>query len=234
MALKRFYREASVEPVDGRITVALDGRPVRTPQRKLLHLPTGTLAEAIAAEWDAQEETVKPDTMPMTQFASTAIDRVSEQRAAVIDEVAAYGSTDLLCYRAEGPPALVARQAKAWQPLLDWAARRFDVNLNVTEGVIIVEQPPAALAALRTVLADQDAFGLAALHNLTAGLGSVVLALAIEQQEIAAEDAWQASILDELWQSEKWGRDEDAERRRAGLRDSILSGARFLSLLRGG
>jgi len=233
MALKRFYREASVVRVDGRITVTLDGRTVRTPLRKPLDIPTEPLAAAIAAEWDAQEEIIEPASMPMTQFASTAIDRVAERRDAVIDEVVAYGGTDLLCYRADGPAELVARQAKTWQPLLDWAAKRFGVALVATEGVIAIEQPSEALVALRDVLAERDAFGLAGLHNLTTGLGSVVLALAVEQQEMGAESAWQASILDETWQAEKWGQDEEEEQRRAALRDNVLSASRFLSLLRG-
>lgn len=233
MALKRFYRETAVERVDGRIAVTLDGRPVRTPLRRLLVLPTEPLAEAIAAEWDAQGETVKPDTMPMTQFASTAIDRVSDRRGAVVDQVAGYGGSDLLCYRAEGPAELVARQAKSWQPLLDWAARHLGAGLTVTEGVMAVEQPPEALSALRAAVAAQDDFGLVALHDLTTALGSVVLALAVERREIAAEGAWRASIIDELWQAEKWGRDEEAEQRRARLRESVLVAARFLALLRG-
>lgn len=233
MVLKRFYRVASAERTGAGITVVLDGRPVRTPLRKPLHLPTQTLAAAIAAEWEAQGETIEPATMPMTQFASTAIDRVMDRREAVIDEVAAYGDTDLLCYRADGPAELVARQAKTWQPLLDWAAMRFGIALAATEGVIAIEQPSEALATLRGVLAERDAFGLAGLHNLTTGLGSVVLALAVEQQEIDPEAAWQASILDEIWQAEQWGRDEEAENRRAALRDNVLSAAHFLSLLRG-
>jgi len=233
MALKRFYREASVVRADGRTTVALDGRTVRTPLRKPLDVPTEPLAAAIAAEWDAQEETIVPATMPMTQFASTAIDRVADRRDAVIDEVVDYGGTDLLCYRAAGPAELVARQAKTWQPPLDWAAKRFGVTLVATEGVIAIDQPPEALAALRGVLAERDAFGLAGLHNLTTALGSVVLALAVEQLAIDAEAAWQASILDETWQAEKWGQDEPEERRRAALRENVLSAARFLSLLRG-
>lgn len=232
MALKRFYRETAVGRVEGRFAVTLDGRPVRTPLRRPLHLPTGTLAEAIAAEWEAQTAEVKPDTMPMTQLASTAIDRVSDRRAAVIDDIAGYACTDLLCYRAAAPSELVARQVKAWQPHLDWAALRFDASLVVTESVVAVEQPPAALSALRAAVAAQDEFGLAALYDLTAALGSVVLALAVEQQEIDAEAAWEVSILDEVWQAERWGQDTEAEERRANLRSSILSSAHFLSLLR--
>jgi chaperone required for assembly of F1-ATPase len=231
MSLKRFYRETAAGRIDGRITVTLDGRPVRTPLHKPLHLPTEALADAIAAEWDAQVDAVKPDTMPLTQFASTAIDRVSERRDGVIDDIAGYGRTDLLCYRAEAPPALVARQAKTWQPLLDWAAQRFDATLIVTEGVMAIEQPPAALAALRAAVAAQDEFRLAALHDLTAALGSVVLALAVEQQKIDSEAAWDASILDELWQAEQWGQDRDAEERRDHLRLAVFAAARFLSLL---
>jgi len=196
-------------------------------------LPSEALAEAIAAEWGGQAETIKPETMPMTQFASTAIDRVSGRRDEVIEEIAAYGGSDLLCYRAEGPADLVARQAEAWQPLLDWAAARLGADLAVTEGVIAVSQTPEALSALRMAVAAQDEFGLAALHNLTTTLGSVVLALAVARREIDAEAAWQASIVDELWQAEKWGQDAEAELRRAGLRENVLTAARFLALLRG-
>ena len=179
MALKRFYRQVAVESGDAGHGVTLDGRPVRTPAKAPLLLPTRALAEAIAAEWDAQQDEIEPRTMPMMQLASTAIDRVTPRRDAVITEIASYAETDLLCYRADGPIGLVTRQATQWQPVLDWAAGTYDAPLSVTEGVMPVPQSPAAVAALRAAVADCDAFELAAVYMLTVASGSLVLALAV-------------------------------------------------------
>ena len=231
MAMKRFYREVSVASGEAGYGVALDGRRVRTPSKAPLDLPTRALAEAVAAEWDAQDGEIKPHTMPMMQLASTAIDRVRPRRDAVIGEIASYAETDLLCYRADGPVGLATRQATEWQPMLDWAAGRFDAPLEVTEGVMPVAQPRGAVAALRAAVAECDEFILAALCNLTIASGSLVLALAVRDSAMDPESACDVSQLDEEWQASEWGRDPAAESRRNRARAEILSAARFLALL---
>jgi chaperone required for assembly of F1-ATPase len=231
MAIKRFYNEVAVENGASGYGVTLDGRPVRTPSKEALTLPTRKLAEAVAAEWAAQEGEIKPQTMPMMQLVSTAIDRVRPRRDAVIGEIASYAETDLLCYRADGPTGLVARQASEWQPVLDWAAGQYDALLSVTEGVMPVAQPRAAVAALRAAVAECDEFALAALYNLTIASGSLVLALAVRDSAVEPESACDASQLDEEWQASEWGHDPVAESRRERARGEILSAARFLALL---
>lgn len=225
--MKRVYDSAAVTEAEGGWGISLDGRPLRTP----LVLPTQALAEAIAAEWNAQGESVEPATMPLTRLASTARDRVASQREAVIDEIAAYGASDLLCYRAEHPQALVQRQAEAWQPLLDWAARRYDAPLAVTSGVLPVAQAPQSLAALRAAVADYDSFALAVLHAATHASGSLILALALATGHLDAAAMAEVSQLDETYQAEKWGQDAEAEERLAGLRAQLRDAERFLGLL---
>lgn len=231
MAIKRFYREVAVTSGARGHAVSLDGRPLRTPMRAPLDLPTRALAEAVAAEWAAQKSEIEPQTMPMTQLASTAIDRVRPRRDAVIAEIASYAETDLLCYRADRPSGLVARQAAEWQPVLDWAAGQYDALLTVTAGVMPVPQPRAAVTALRAAVAECDEFVLAALHNLTVSSGSLVLALAVRDSALDPESACDASQLDEEWQASEWGRDPVAESRRERARAEILTAARFLALL---
>ncbi len=232
MALKRFYKVCAVETTDDGHAVTLDGRSIRTPGKAVLTLPSKPLADVVAAEWDAQGDEVETDSMPMMQLASTAVDRVAPRRDAVVDDIAAYGRTDLLCYRAEHPAALVERQATVWQPLLDWAALRYDAPLMVTGGVIPVDQPENSLAAVRAAVAESDDYGLSGLYSLTAACGSVVLALAVREEEIEAETAVAASQLDEVWQAEQWGRDPEADSRRERLRTDIHAAARYLALLR--
>jgi chaperone required for assembly of F1-ATPase len=233
MAVKRFYKNVAVERGEGGYAVTLDGKGVRTPSKAALTLPSRALADAVAAEWEAQAGEIKPQTMPMTQLASTAIDRVMPRRDAVIAEIASYGETDLLCYRADGPTGLVVRQATQWQPMLDWAADTYDAPLAVTEGVMPTPQPPAALAALRAAVAGCDDFSLAALYTLTVASSSLVLALAVRDSALDPDAACDASHLDEEWQAAEWGRDPAAESRRERNRKEILSAAAFLALLQG-
>ena len=233
MAFKRFYKDAGVTAAGGGYGVTLDGRAIRTPARLNLTLPTRPLADAVAGEWIAQGDEVEPETMPMMRLASTAIDRVAPQRNGVIDEIAGYARTDLLCYRADTPESLVARQAAIWQPLLDWAALELDAALAVTSGVIPIDQPEDAVAALRSAVAENDEFALAGLHGLTTVTGSLVVALAVRDGRVTVEDACAASFLDEEWQAEVWGRDLEAEARRARLREDIGAVGRFLALLKG-
>ena len=231
---RRFYKQAAaIETDDGAHGVALDGRPVRTPGGAQLAVPAPRLAHAIAGEWQAQGETIDPPSMPIMRLAATAIDRIGHQRDAVVTQTAAYGGTDLLCYRAAEPPALVARQAEIWQPLLDWAAEEYGARLAVVNGVTPVAQDADALAAFARAVESHDDFRLAALSRITASCGSLVVALAVTARRLNADEAVAASQLDEDWQAEKWGRDAEAEARRETLAAEIAAAALFLDLLDG-
>jgi chaperone required for assembly of F1-ATPase len=229
--LKRVYQKAEHRPADDGWGIALDGRPMRTPGRNPLVLPSEALAAAIAAEWEAQRQEIKPVTMPLFRLAATAIDRTATQRDLVVKEVANYAGTDLVCYRAARPPALTARQEAVWQPLIDWAAARYDAALAVTAGIVPTRQSLTALRALAAVVAAQDDFRLTALRALTAACGSLVIALALMEGRIDAEEAFGASQLDETFQIEIWGEDADAATRREALAADIRSAARLLELL---
>ena len=201
--MRRFYKEVTVE--DG--AVLLDGRAVKTPARASLVLPTSTLAEAVAAEWRAQGEEIDPRAMPLTGLSNAAIDRVMPDPAAFARPLAAYAESDLLCYRADAPAELVARQADAWDPLLDWARTRFDVHFTITSGIVHAAQPPATIARLGEALMARDPFGLAAMAPIVTIGGSLVVALALAEDAIDADRAFDVTHLDELWQAERWGED---------------------------
>lgn len=207
----RFWKTATVRREDAGLSVALDDRPLRTPAGALLVVPTEPLAAAIAAEWNAVEAEIDPARLPNTRMANSAIDRVGPQHAAVVETVAAYGGTDLICYRADRPEALAARQAAGWDPWLAWADRVVGAPLATATGVMHVPQPPASLAALRAAVAAEDAFGLVALHDLATLSGSLVLGLAVRRDALAPEQAWALSRIDEAWQAEQWGIDSEAE-----------------------
>lgn len=230
--MKRFYEQAEVAEHPEGFAVTLDGRPVMSPARTRLVVPSRILAEAIADEWAAQEETIQPQEMMMTRLAATAADRVSPARPEVVATVAGYAASDLVCYRAEAPAELVARQEAVWQPLLDWLAKAHGAALVVTEGVIPVAQPEAALAACRRAVEAHDDHALAALATATEATGSLVIALALSARRLDAAGAWEASQVDETWQSEQWGGDHEAAERRAAIRADIEHSARFLDLLR--
>lgn len=227
---KRFWKQAQAEACEGGFTVRLDGRPVRTPAKAPLTLPTLAMAKAVALEWDAQEELVDPRTMPVTRGANAAIDKVRTQRAEVIALLSEYGDSDLLCYRAAGPDGLIKRQAEGWDPMLDWAAETLSARLFVGEGVMHVTQSPEVLQRLETEVAAFDDFALAAVHDLISISGSLVLALAITKGAITVEDAWLLSRIDEHWQIEQWGADEEAAVTEATKRDAFLDAARFYRL----
>jgi chaperone required for assembly of F1-ATPase len=230
-AKKRFWKEATVAETSGGLSVLLDGRPIMTPSRQLLALPSAGLAQAIADEWAQQEDLLRPATMPMTRFANTALERVAPEFEAVAEIVTAYGETDLLCYRANGPDELVRRQAAAWDPVLDWASSRYGARLVCTQGVVPVDQAQEALARLGHEVRGVSAWHLTALHELVSLTGSLVLGLAIVEKARSPEEAWVLSRVDEEWQFAQWGRDAEAdaaaERRRAEFEEA----ARFLSLL---
>jgi chaperone required for assembly of F1-ATPase len=230
--LKRVYKIVAVETVEGGHQVTLDGKPLRTPARAPLVCACRGLIEGIAGEWDAQTGEIVPDNMPLMQLASTAIDRVGPQRDRVAGDIAAYAATDLVCYRAESPAELVARQQQIWQPLVDWARLEFDAPLAVTAGVMPRPQPAEALHALRAAIDSFDHLGLTALQALTVASGSLVIALAVVKGRIDADAAWAASQLDETYQIEKWGEDAEAAKRRQALLRDIRNAARFLDLVR--
>ncbi|XDA98845.1 ATP12 family protein [Sulfitobacter sp. LCG007] len=209
-AAKRFWQSASVTEAQGGFGIALDGRPVRTPAKRVLVAPTKALAERIAAEWEAQEGVIDPISMPFTRTANAAIDKVAPQHEAVADLLADYGDSDLLCYRAEGPDALVHRQSEAWDPLLDWAAETLGARLRTRVGVMHEAQDPDVLAGLRARVHALTPFELAAFHDLVSLSGSLILGFAAARDVAPAEALWKISRLDEIWQSEQWGEDADA------------------------
>ena len=206
---KRFYNRAEAVETDGGHGIALDGKPVRTPAGKPLAVPNAALAGTLAEEWAAQEETIDRETMPLTRLACTALDLVPERRADIVSEVAAYAETDLVCYRTEEPPALAQRQTAAWQPLVAWAAQRYGAHLAVTTSITPLAQAPEALEVLRSAVAAHDDFALAGLSLATRSFGSLVIALALHEARLGAEEAADASLIDERYQLDRWG--EDAE-----------------------
>lgn len=228
---KRFWKAAGVAELDGGYGVTLDGRTLRSPAKAILSVPSRALADALAAEWDAQEDVVDPRSMPLTRTANSAIDKVRIQRAEVADILADYGGTDLLCYRAEGPEPLVARQAEVWDPLLDWAAQTLNAPLNVGAGVMHLAQPDASLKSLHERVHALDHWQLAAFHDLVALSGSLVIGFAACESPWSREDLWQASRLDELWQIEQWGPDEEAAEVAALKAAAFADAARFYDLL---
>jgi chaperone required for assembly of F1-ATPase len=232
-AARRFWTEAAVKETEGGHAVALDGRPVRTPARVPLVLPSRALAEAVAQEWQDQPETIDPLAMPLTRAANSAIDRVAPARAAVIAMLADYGETDLLCYRAEAPGTLADRQAAGWDPMLDWAAQALGARLVCGAGVMHVAQPEASLRALRAALEPLGAFELTGLHDLVTLSGSLILGLAAERRAQAPQRLWELSRIDETWQAEQWGEDAEAAAAAEDRRRSFLRAARFIALARG-
>ena len=233
---RRFYGTVSVVPAadapGGGYGIALDGRGVRTPAGAPLVVPGEALARALAAEWEAQDGDIRPDTMPLTRLAGTAVDRIGPAREAVVAQARAYAATDLLCYRAESPADLVARQEADWQPLLDWAAETYGARLVVTTGVTPVEQPPSAVDALAAAVAALDDLELTAVAAAVAACGSLVVALALAAGRIDAERAFAVSQLDETHQMERWGEDAEAVARRRHVRADIEAVAKFIALAR--
>lgn len=235
---KRFYKTATASPADGAVQgsgyrVRLDGRPIRTPGGRPLILPTQAVAEAIAEEWQRQTDRIDVAAMAFTRLAATAVDRVAEGRAGVIEMLLSYAGADALCYRAEEPLDLVLRQQQRWQPLLDWAAESLGARLVVTLGILPVAQPEPALAALRRVLDAMNTWELTALAVIAQACGSLVLALALARGRIQPAEAFALSQLDESYQIERWGEDAEAARRRTALHDDIRDAWRFMLLARG-
>ena len=231
--VKRLYEAASVRRAAGGFVVILDGRPALTPVGAPLALPARALAEAVAAEWAARDDEIRPPTMPLTALANSAIDGVVPDRPGAVEHAVKYAATDLLCYRAGNPPELAARQHGEWQPLLDWAEETHGAALAVTAGIAPIDQPAAALEALRAAVEVLDDMELAALASLAAACGSLILALALAAGRIGAGEAYALSQLDETYQIEKWGTDAEAVARRDRLCADIAAAAAFLELSRG-
>ena len=227
---RRFYAVAAVTPDAGRFAVQLDGKPVHTPARRPLAAPVLALAQAIAAEWQAQRETIDPATMPLTRLANAIIDGVCDRSDAVAAEVEKYLASDLVCYRAGTPRGLADRQARAWDPILAWAAEAFGARFAVGEGIVHVAQTAAALAAGRAKI-PTDPWRLGAVHAATTLTGSALIALALAHARLTAEEAWTAAHVDEDWNVEQWGRDELALERRAFRYAEMQAAAAVLAAL---
>ena len=230
--MKRFYKEVSVAPGDSGFRILLDGKPVKTPARNPLALPTEALAEAIAHEWQSQGQEVIATTMPLLRLANTVIDGVAANRTNVIAAILRFGDNDLLCYRADQPPALAARQVAGWDPLLDWVRQRHGAIMKVAEGLGHVDQTLDALGALREPLEGFDAFTLGAVHVIASITGSLVLALAVVEGYIPGAYAFELSRIDETYQAEKWGEDAEAQKRAAALAHELDKAVELMAAVR--
>ena len=229
--MKRFWKEVSVERESSGWAIRLDERPVRTPARASLVVPSEPLAEAIADEWRSVGESIDPRAMPLTGLANAAIDRIAPDKPAFAASLALYAESDLTCYRAEGPRELAERQAKSWDEMLGWARRRYDVDFATTSGVVHVAQPQATVERLAHAVAALDAFHLAGLSPLVTIGGSLVVALAVLEKAVNADRAWKAVSIDERWQLEQWGSDAEAEAALDIRRRDFMAAASFLELL---
>jgi chaperone required for assembly of F1-ATPase len=229
--VRRFYKEVAAVRHEAGWEIRLDGRPVKTPARAALALPSASLAEAVADEWRAQGDTIQPRTMPLTGLANAAIDRIAPDSAAFARGLAIYGESDLTCYRAEGPEPLVRRQAEAWDPLLAWARGRYDVDFEVTAGVMHRAQPPRPVEQVGRALAARDPFRLAALSPLITISGSALIGLSLDEGAIDLETAWAAATVDEAWQTQQWGEDSEATARLEARRAEFEAAYRLLTLL---
>lgn len=229
---KRFYKDVTVALVEGGHAVLIDGKPAKTPGRNPLVLPTEAAAAMVAAEYDAQVDVVDPVTMPVTRLANTAIDGVAQDPQAVLEDMLRFASTDLVCYRADAPERLVARQAETWDPVLDWIQSRYGARFVLAEGVMHVAQPREAIAILGASLATRaEPFRLATVHVMTTLMGSALLALAVEGEGLTADEAWRAAHLDEDWNIELWGEDAEAMARRTARAVDFNASAKLLSAL---
>jgi chaperone required for assembly of F1-ATPase len=227
---RRFYKQVAVTGEAAPFAIALDERTLRTPLKRPLDLPTKALADALAAEWEAQAEKIQPHTMPFTKLANTALDRVATDKDRIIGEIVDFAGSDLVCYRAASPPDLVERQARIWQPVLDWARATFSGEFQATEGILHIAQPEASLAALRGYLSTKSPWALTALHNLTTLTGSALISAMACEKGILPAEAWLAAHVDEDWQIEQWGWDEEARHRRDFRKREFDTCLRFCEL----
>jgi len=229
--VRRFWKDVGVAQEGGGWALSLDGKPIRTPARAPLVVPTKALADAIADEWRAVETEIDPRAMPLTGLANAAIDRIEPERQAFAGGLARYAEADLACYRSGWPPELVSRQEQSWDALLAWARRRYDVDFSTTSGLMHIPQPQATVDRVAQAVAELDAFHLAGLSPMATAGGSLIAALAVLEKAITAEAAWQAVSIDDRWQLEQWGADAEAEASFENRRRDFMAGARFLELL---
>lgn len=227
--MKRFYKEVDIIQRGKGPVITLDGKEIRTPSRQILKLPTKALAHAIADEWRAQTDDIQPTAMPLTQLANSAIDQTHPHRARVIEQVAAYARTDLLCYRVAAPSDLAEQQTASWQPLLDWCRSAYDADLAVTTDLAPIEQPEKSLLAIYTEVARLNDFALTGLGAATAASGSVVIGLALLRGRLDVEAACACAQLDEQYQSDRWGEDPEATTQRDGVTRAIAVAASFMT-----
>jgi chaperone required for assembly of F1-ATPase len=231
---KRFYIQVTVSPGEGGYAVELDGKVVKTPARNVLAAPTQALASLIAGEWERQQDVVDPSTMQVTRLVNTALDGVAANPQAVFDDILRFSSSDLICYRAEGPERLVELQSECWDPLIGWAAHDLGARFVLAEGVMHQDQPREAVAAFAETLRKYETpLELACLHTMTTLTGSAILALALAEGRLALQDVWSLAHLDEDWTIEHWGSDEEAEKRRAARFDEFRAAADVFSALHG-
>lgn len=229
---KRFYEAVRIKRVQNGHAILLDGKPLRTPARAELVLPTRALAKAVAGEWDAQDENIEPETMPLTKRANTALDQVRGREGAVVEEIVAYAASDLLCYRAEGPEGLLELQRGHWDPVLAWVEGEFGARFKTQAGVSHITQPQASLAHIAEAFAAYDFYELATLHAMTTLTGSALLVLAHGCGKLIADELWAAAHVDEDWQISQWGEDGEAQTRRILRRAEFDTESRFWKLLR--
>ncbi len=228
---KRFYTKAGITRNDTGFGIELDGRAVKTPLKRLLSVPNEPLADAITVEWEAQVDVIDPLTMPLTKHANSAIDRIEVRKDAVVDELAAFGASDLVCYRADSPDKLVARQAQHWDGVVKSMETRLGARFILVQGVMFQAQPPETLDLLKGQIAAHDAFTLAALHTITNLTGSVLIALALVDGDLSEQAGWAAAHVDEDWQIEQWGSDEEAQKRRVTRLEEYSAALKFTRLL---
>jgi len=229
---KRFWKTTAVVVRENGYGVMLDGRELKTPAKAELTVPVRAIAEMIAAEWDAQIDLVNPEVMPATRWANAAIDKVSVQRDDVIGILAEYGGSDLLCYRADHPNELYEQQKTAWDPVLEWAKISLNAPLETTRGILPIAQPNQSLEKMKLALESLDSFELAAIHDMIAITGSLVLALAVAVEALEPQKAWEISRIDEEWQANLWGQDEEAENSARSKSENFMFSHQILHLLR--
>jgi len=230
--LKRFYKKAAVASQDGVHRVTLDDRALRSPAKTDLQFPTYALAEAVAEEWERQEERVDASSMPLMTLSSTAVDYVRPRRAAIVEELVGFAGHDLICYWSDEPVDLVKRQQETWQPLLSWTALTFDAPLKVVHGILSEDQPQGSLEALQREVLTVDDFPMMGLLTACQATGSLVIGLALLKGQLTVREAFEASLLDELYQMARWGEDAEAKRRHDALHEDLTQAARLLTLLK--
>ncbi len=230
--MKRFYKDVSVDVINGMFAVLLDGKQVKTPEKSACLMPTRSLAEAVAQEWEAQEEEINPADMPLTKLINTSIDRIDKRREEVINELVNYAGSDQLCYRAEHPEELIALQNKVWNPLLQWMKDENDVTLQLASGIIFKDQDPLEIEKIRSIITGIASVELMALHSMITVTGSVTIGYALFRGHISKEQAWEAGHLDENFQVSQWGADEEAEQRRRDLQQELENAHLFLKLIK--